>query len=134
MLQNVVSENNNVVYSCIDGGLVANNPAMAAYTAAKNRYGNYRKIIVVSIGTGESIENVSYHSTVNWGPLSWVQLVIKITMSGVTQVVHNQMNVHTNTSELEYLRLQTILRNEFRHQLSNGRENRSHRQERTPVL
>ena len=107
-------------YSFIDGGVVANNPAMQVYVEIKKRYGDHRKVILVSLGTGDSINSISYQSAKGWGLLGWVQPVIRTTMSGASVLVDDQMSVVTKAEGHHYLRLQPTLRKE-----ENGLDNYS---------
>lgn len=59
-------------YTLVDGGLVANNPALAAYVEARKIYRNARKYIIVSLGTGRSNRQYSWDLIRRWGYLDWV--------------------------------------------------------------
>ena len=56
----------------IDGGIVANNPCLIAYSEAKKLFPNYR-IKVLSIGTGINRKKISGPRSAKWGALSWMR-------------------------------------------------------------
>jgi predicted acylesterase/phospholipase RssA len=59
-------------YSLVDGGLVANNPALSAYVEARKLYRDARRYIIVSIGTGRSGRQFPYEAIRKWGYIDWV--------------------------------------------------------------
>jgi patatin-like phospholipase/acyl hydrolase len=66
----------------IDGGVVANNPAMAAYAEARNLFPMARRIVVVSAGTGERKDSVSYADAKGWGLLAWAGSIAPVLLEG----------------------------------------------------
>tara|TARA_B100000927_G_scaffold190648_1_gene153704 strand:+ start:860 stop:1789 length:930 start_codon:yes stop_codon:yes gene_type:complete len=56
----------------IDGGIVANNPCLIAYSEAKKLFSNSR-IKVLSIGTGINRKKISGPRSAKWGALSWMR-------------------------------------------------------------
>ena len=56
----------------IDGGIVANNPCLIAYSEAKKLFPNSR-IKVLSIGTGINRKKISGPRSAKWGALSWMR-------------------------------------------------------------
>lgn len=83
----------NVPYPLIDGGLFANNPALCAYAEARNLPGNpkAKDMVMLSLGTGDRKEPYPYNTAKDWGALGWVQPVIDIMMSGVSETVDYQL-------------------------------------------
>jgi len=60
----------------IDGGLVANNPAMTAYTQGLRLGWKPEEILLVSIGTGTTEDQPIAHETAaGWGGLDWINPV-----------------------------------------------------------
>ncbi len=59
-------------YTLVDGGLVANNPALSAYVEARKLYRDARQYLIVSIGTGRSNRQFPWEMIHRWGYLDWV--------------------------------------------------------------
>jgi predicted acylesterase/phospholipase RssA len=59
-------------FSLVDGGLVANNPALSAYVEARKLYRDARRYVIVSIGTGRSGRRFRHEVIKRWGYLDWV--------------------------------------------------------------
>lgn len=58
--------------SLVDGGLVANNPALSAYVEARKIYPRAHHFLVVSIGTGSSTRRFPHEVIRRWGYIDWV--------------------------------------------------------------
>ncbi len=82
-----------VPYPLIDGGLFANNPALCAYAEARNLPGHptAANMLILSLGTGQVKKPYPYQTAKNWGALGWIQPVIDIMMSGVSETVDYQL-------------------------------------------
>ena len=72
----------NASYSFVDGGVVANNPAMCAYVEAKKMFPAGRAFLVVSLGTGDMVKPIPYEKAKDWGLAEWVQPLINILLDG----------------------------------------------------
>jgi patatin-like phospholipase/acyl hydrolase len=59
-------------YSFLDGGLVANNPALSAYVEARTIYPDARRYVIVSLGTGRNGRRFEHETIAKWGYLEWV--------------------------------------------------------------
>ncbi len=59
-------------YCMIDGAMAANNPAMFAYIKARIKYPKADKFIILSLGTGQSMEFYNYEQIKNWGFVEWI--------------------------------------------------------------
>ena len=76
----------------VDGGLFANNPAMCGVVEMKKLYKNQaRKMLVVSIGTGERTRKLPYKKIRNWGLLQWAPHILGICMDGQSDTVDYQL-------------------------------------------
>ncbi len=110
-----------LVYHSIDGGLFANNPTMCVLIESLKYFGKKRgsallnpaETVVVSIGTGTIDKSYKYKKAKGWGLIGWVQPIIDIMMSSVSETVDYQikklydaMGVHT-----QYLRISPDLMN-----------------------
>lgn len=98
-------------FPLIDGGVVANNPAMDAYVEARNiRFSelpngsgrpNYPKVedmIIISLGTGSEKIQYHYDKVKSWGQLEWIRPIIDILMSGNEETVNYQLRALFNTT------------------------------------
>lgn len=93
-----------VAYALIDGGVFANNPAMCAYSEARQtEFGTYfqddtfpnkptaRQMVMVSIGTGSISKPYHYHRMKDRGFIGWLNPLIDIMMSGNSETVGYQV-------------------------------------------
>jgi predicted acylesterase/phospholipase RssA len=65
----------------IDGGLVANNPAAAAYAYAKELWPD-EEILIVSLGTGTLTTFIDPAEAASWGKIRWAETVIDCALDG----------------------------------------------------
>ncbi len=66
----------------IDGGVVANNPAMAAYAEARHLFPDASRVVVVTAGTGSRKDTVGYPNARGWGLLAWADHVAPVLLEG----------------------------------------------------
>lgn len=73
-------------HACIDGGVVANNPAMVAVSEC-TRVGSYvaGDADVVSLGTGSHVLPVLLVDAKDWGPPAWARPLLDIVFSGQSE-------------------------------------------------
>ena len=76
-------------YALIDGGVLANNPAMCAYAEAIKM--GHTDIVMVSIGTGEMHHPLKYTNALRWGQLGWARPVLDIAIQGSAAIVDYQL-------------------------------------------
>ncbi len=103
----------------IDGGMVANNPAVCAWTESIKLHasdGNPPpQFLVVSIGTGELKLKYDASAAEEWGDIQWIKPIIDILMDAASTTVHHQMATAFLTEEISsaekwsYFRLQPLL-------------------------
>jgi patatin-like phospholipase/acyl hydrolase len=102
-----------MIYSLIDGGVFANNPALCAYAEASKLYGNptIENMLILSLGTGSYQSEYKYEKVKNWGKIQWAVPLIKILMSGVSETVDYQLRViyKSMNKQDNYLRIQPSL-------------------------
>lgn len=99
----------------IDGGMVANNPALCAYTEAiesarleKGRAEDYTpEVLLVSLGTGEQTRPLRFDEARHWGKGSWAKPVIDIVLDGASDTVHYQLDKILPAGS--YFRFQVVL-------------------------
>jgi patatin-like phospholipase/acyl hydrolase len=59
-------------FCLVDGGVFANNPALAAYIEARKIFPHARHYMIVSIGTGYAERRFTYEKIRDWGYLDWI--------------------------------------------------------------
>jgi len=74
-------------YALVDGGLFVNNPSMAAYAEARSLYPDATRIVVVSVGTGDRQDQITYASAKQWGLLGWAKQIVPVLMDSVSEAV-----------------------------------------------
>lgn len=74
----------------IDGGVIANNPAMCAYAEAVRLFPN-RKYLVVSVGAGELERDIPLRDAENWGLIEWARPILSVLMDGSCDTVTYQL-------------------------------------------
>ena len=77
----------------VDGGVVANNPAMCAYVEAKSMFPDAEEYMLVSIGTGNFAAKQLYEDSKRWGAAQWVNPLLKILLTGAIDTVDHQLKV-----------------------------------------
>lgn len=93
-VQNLTSQS---VQTLVDGGVFANDPAMAAYVEARKQGWKPNDITVLSIGTGYANRRFSFEDARSWGPLGWINPaqgapIISIMMQGQASTASYQAN------------------------------------------
>jgi len=90
-------------YALVDGGVFVNNPAMAAYVEARRLYPGARNILVVSVGTGDRQDHITYDEAKHWGMVRWATHIVPVLMDSVSEAVDYEME---SLPECTYFRLQ----------------------------
>lgn len=96
-------------YRFVDGGIIANNPAMAAFTRAKELFPDIKKIHLVSLGTGTApFDDLSEKQ--NGGLWTWRQIP-KVMIDSASEFTHTMLKSMSETSggTFFYYRFQPIL-------------------------
>ncbi len=98
-------------YSLVDGGLVANNPALSAYVEARKLYRDARKYVIVSIGTGRSGRRFRHEEIKRWGYLDWVSPLHGVPLTSMTWDGQSESVAHALKSlpRVEYFRFNADL-------------------------
>lgn len=89
----------------IDGGVVANNPAMAAYVEAR-QMDPYAAISMVSLGTGRNETPFLYKDAKDAGLPEWARQLLAIMFGGGAELMHDQCAALLGEN---YVRLQADL-------------------------
>ncbi len=90
-------------YTLVDGGVCVNNPSMAAYVEARRMYPGAERIIIVSAGTGDRQDQISYAKAKVWGLLGWAKQIVPVFMDSVSEAVDYELEA---LPECVYYRLQ----------------------------
>lgn len=93
-------------FSCIDGGVIMNDPSLQAYVEAKRLYPDAEKFTIISIGTGKYTPDINDVSAQDWGVIEWIRPLINLMMDGNSKATHKQMKKVFPES---YFRLETRL-------------------------
>jgi patatin-like phospholipase/acyl hydrolase len=75
----------------IDGGVVANNPAVCAFAEAMRLWPG-RDYVVVSVGTGALERDIPYREAKDWGLVEWARPVLSVLMDGSCDTVTYELN------------------------------------------
>lgn len=114
----------NESYVLVDGGVFANNPALCAYAEVRSKFRipderpdkgpTAKDMVILSLGTGTAQKKYPYEEVKNWGQLEWVQPLMNILMTGVSETVNYQMVQIFDSIEKpnQYLRINPNLSNE----------------------
>lgn len=109
------------LYTLVDGGMFANNPALCAYAEArKTSFGEINKptakeMIIVSLGTGSVKKQYHYSKFRSAGEITWLEPVIDILMSGSSETVDYQLKqmyltLDSPADQKDYYRLEPGLK------------------------
>jgi uncharacterized protein len=90
-------------YALVDGGVFVNNPSVAAYAEARSLYPDATEIMVVSVGTGDRRDQITYSAAKDWGLLGWSRQIVPVLMDSVSEAVDYEMR---SISGCTYYRLQ----------------------------
>lgn len=78
-----VHSKSNKEYQLIDGGVFANNPGVCAVSSAGRLFTD-DEIIILSLGTGETIREIPYEKAKDWGLIEWARPLLYILFDGVS--------------------------------------------------
>ena len=101
-------------YVLVDGGVVANDPTLCAYSEAIkfDDVQGLKDMTIVSLGTGKKLKSYTYSEVKDWGPLGWAKPAIDIALEGGPQMTEYYMGQIASTVESsKYFRIQPDLYN-----------------------
>jgi patatin-like phospholipase/acyl hydrolase len=90
-------------YALVDGGVFVNNPSMAAYVEARRLYPDAENVVVVSVGTGDRQDRITYAAAKDWGLIGWARNIVPVLMDSVSEAVDYELQ---SLPECTYYRLQ----------------------------
>lgn len=116
--------NSGTIYTLIDGGVFANNPAHLAILEAQisskrkaQKVLNPEDILVVSLGTGSLTSVYPYKEVKNWGLWQWGRPLVNMMFDSNSKVVAGELEQLFEPSDREaksfYYRFQTLLDSEL---------------------
>lgn len=81
----------------IDGGVFANDPALAAYVEGRKLGWNEDEIVILSLGTGQASRKIPYNQAKDWGAAGWISPthdtpLISVLMQGQASTASYQVN------------------------------------------
>jgi len=79
-------------YALVDGGVFVNNPSMAAYAEACNLYPAASKFVVVSVGTGDRQDRITYAQAKDWGLIGWAKQIVPVLMDSVSEATDYELS------------------------------------------
>src|SRR5207245_11594730 len=79
-------------HAVVDGGIFANKPGMAAYAEARRLYPEATEFVVVSVGTGDRDDKITYAKAKRWGLLGWARQIIPVMMDSVSEAVDYELD------------------------------------------
>ncbi len=94
-------------YGLVDGGVFANNPSMCAFAEARS-IDAARDVLLVSVGTGQATERISYDAAKGWGLAGWARPVLDVVFDGVADTVEYQLR-QCLPGENQFFRFQSEL-------------------------
>ncbi|KAH9288470.1 hypothetical protein KI387_032587 [Taxus chinensis] len=98
--------------TAVDGGLVMNNPTVAAVTHVLNNKQEFpfvrgvEDLLVLSIGTGQFDRKYEYQTVKGWGAFQWAKPVMKIVKDGVSDMVDHALSMAFGQKPQNYVRIQ----------------------------
>ena len=96
----------------VDGGVVANDPALCAYSEAIkfSNVAGIKDMIIVSLGTGKKLQGYSYSEVKDWGPFGWAKPAIDIALEGGPQMTaYYLQQIASTVKNSKYYRIQPEL-------------------------
>ena len=99
-------------YVLVDGGVVANDPALCAYSEAIkfSNVAGIKDMIIVSLGTGKKLQGYSYSEVKDWCPFGWAKPAIDIALEGGPQMTaYYLQQIASTVKNAKYYRLQPEL-------------------------
>ena len=77
-------------FALVDGGLFANNPALAAWVD-EHEGALGRPVFMVSLGTGDIDDPITYRQANLWGKLWWARPIIGVVLDGASDTVQYEL-------------------------------------------
>lgn len=75
----------------IDGAVVANNPSLCALASVRKLNPDVQRVLLVSLGTGQQAQPISYAESSTWGLINWARPALDCIMDGAADAVTYQV-------------------------------------------
>lgn len=99
-------------HTLIDGGIVANDPTLCAYSEALkfNNVNGIKDMMIVSIGTGRELKEYAYDKVKNLGRIGWAKPVMDISLeSGAQMTDYHMRKIASTMPNTKYFRIEPSL-------------------------
>ncbi|USD22551.1 patatin-like phospholipase family protein [Microbulbifer variabilis] len=99
-------------YVLVDGGMVANDPALCAYSEAIkfSGVGGIEDMVIVSLGTGKKLREYYYQEVKDFGLYGWSRPVVDIALNGNSQMTDYHLEKIASTVKgRQYYRIEPLL-------------------------
>ncbi len=99
-------------FALIDGAIQANNPALCAYVEARDKNPEINDYLLISLGTGDTKQPISFEEARLWGLAGWSQHLLDIVFDAMSSSVDYQIRRLLPTCKdgvQHYYRFQTRL-------------------------
>lgn len=93
----------------IDGGVVANTPAMCMYADAQRSEPAGTQFRVLSLGTGTGTGTIDPKKAAGWGGLGWVSPLLDILLDGSAVTTDYELRHILDQAGHEYMRVQIMM-------------------------
>jgi hypothetical protein len=116
-------QDDNHVLNLVDGGLIANNPALLAYMKAAGQIDPRRDIFILSIGTGQlSMKSIMPIQSEYYGMIQWLPMIFDLIFKSTQEMLTLQFKVikYLGKVPLSLIRLQPELETASQEELDNG--------------
>ena len=98
-------------YTLIDGGVFANNPSVAAYAEARRIHPLATEFVVVSVGTGDRMDHITFAQARKWGLIGWAKQIIPVMMDSASEAADYELDWILGTAPCcKHYRLQPELK------------------------
>ncbi len=92
-------------HALVDGGVVANDPAMLAWLTKRDAQNLQRQVVLLSLGTGAP-KSPDPSKRRFWGALPWARPIIDLLLAAPSDLVDLQLQDLAASTGLDYVRLQ----------------------------
>ena len=99
-------------YVLVDGGMVANDPTLCAYSEAITfkKVSGIKNMMILSLGTGKQLKPYAYSEVKDWGPIGWAKPAINIAVEGGPQMTAYHMeSIASTVKGSKFIRIQPDL-------------------------
>lgn len=99
-------------YTLIDGGIVANDPTLCAYSESLKftDVKGIKDMLIVSIGTGKELKSYHYNKVKDFGLVGWAKPILDISIeAGPQMTAYHMKQIASTTPNTKFFRLEPEL-------------------------